>query len=345
MSFLYASLLNNTILLINLAITTGCLIIVLLIQYLAKKARKYSTLPIKECLESDTNQKKELPSIGMQTIMQQIPTDLEEYGLIYNIKYDFFTNTNSSNTRNFGACRLYDESAAPLGVIIDIENIYFDYNNKHWLIQLQKGQYGLASGGEISVYQTTLDPIFIPGYFHGNYYECNTDEDPILISYSIMNKNDVLFTRKSSSWCVNSYRLGSFCEPEDLTMHIRITFPILGMCQAFYDSLIKLGYQADTITTRYNTIYFIFDEPLSPQPLTRNILTTYIMQKNNYSYITAYEYITQDYSDTFSKLAYLKNYFPEMYHEIIKIGQPAEMYDDYAQIANYLKHTKVDKSL
>lgn len=344
MSILYASLLNNKILLINLVITSSCLIIVLLIQYLTKKARMYSTLPIKESLESKATTEKELPSVGMQTIIQQIPFDLEVYGLIYNMKYDFFTNTNSCKKRIFGACRLYDESAAPLGVIIDIENIYFDYNNKHWLIQLQKGQYGLASGGEISVYQTTLDSIFISGYFHGSFYECNTDEDPLLVSYSIMNRNDVFLTRKSSSWCVNSYRLGSFSEPEDLTMHIRITFPTLGMCQAFYDALIELGYEAEAITTRHNTIYFIFDEPKSPQPLTRNILTTYIMQKNNFSYITAYDYITQDYSETFSKLAYLKNYFPEMYQEIIKIGQPAEMYDDYTQIANYLSHTKEGNS-
>ncbi|SHM85446.1 protein of unknown function [Anaerosporobacter mobilis DSM 15930] len=344
MSILYASLLNNNILLINLVITSSCLIIVLLIQYLTKKARMYSTLPIKESLESKATTEKELPSVGMQTIIQQIPFDLEVYGLIYNMKYDFFTNTNSCKKRIFGACRLYDESAAPLGVIIDIENIYFDYNNKHWLIQLQKGQYGLASGGEISVYQTTLDSIFISGYFHGSFYECNTDEDPLLVSYSIMNRNDVFLTRKSSSWCVNSYRLGSFSEPEDLTMHIRITFPTLGMCQAFYDALIELGYEAEAITTRHNTIYFIFDEPKSPQPLTRNILTTYIMQKNNFSYITAYDYITQDYSETFSKLAYLKNYFPEMYQEIIKIGQPAEMYDDYTQIANYLSHTKEGNS-
>ena len=344
MSILYASLLNNNILLINLVITSSCLIIVLLIQYLTKKARMYSTLPIKESLESKATTEKELPSVGMQTIIQQIPFDLEVYGLIYNMKYDFFTNTNSCKKRIFGACRLYDESAAPLGVIIDIENIYFDYNNKHWLIQLQKGQYGLASGGEISVYQTTLDSIFISGYFHGSFYECNTDEDPLLVSYSIMNRNDVFLTRKSSSWCVNSYRLGSFSEPEDLTMHIRITFPTLGMCQAFYDALIELGYEAEAITTRHNTIYFIFDEPKSPQPLTRNILTTYIMQKNNFSYITAYDYITQDYSETFSKLAYLKNYFPEMYQEIIKIGQPAEMYDDYTQIANYLSHNKEGNS-
>ncbi len=344
MSILYASLLNNNILLINLVITSSCLIIVLLIQYLTKKARMYSTLPIKESLESKATTEKELPSVGMQTIIQQIPFDLEVYGLIYNMKYDFFTNTNSCKKRIFGACRLYDESAAPLGVIIDIENIYFDYNNKHWLIQLQKGQYGLASGGEISVYQTTLDSIFISGYFHGSFYECNTDEDPLLVSYSIMNRNDVFLTRKSSSWCVNSYRLGSFSEPEDLTMHIRITFPTLGMCQAFYDALNELGYEAEAITTRHNTIYFIFDEPKSPQPLTRNILTTYIMQKNNFSYITAYDYITQDYSETFSKLAYLKNYFPEMYQEIIKIGQPAEMYDDYTQIANYLSHTKEGNS-
>lgn len=340
MAFLYASLLNNTILLINLGITVACLTIVLLIQYFAKKARKYSIEPIKQSLDETTSVDKKLPSIDMKTILEQIPIDLINYGLIYNIKYDFFTNTNSCKKRIFGACRLYDESAAPLGIVVDIENIYFDYNNKHWLIQLQKGQYGLSSGGEIGVYQTSLDPIFISGYFFGSYYESNSDEEALLISYSIMKNNDIFLTRKSSSWCINSFRLGSFSEPDDLTMHIRITFPTSGMCQSFYDALIDLGYEAKEITTQHNTIYFVYEEPKSPQPLTRNILTTYIMQKNNFAYITAYEYITQDYTNTFSKLAYLKNYFPEMYQEIIKIGQPEQMYEDYAQIATYLKHLK-----
>lgn len=336
MYFLYATLLHNKTLLINLAITIGCLIIVLLIQYLVKKARKYSIQPIKNSLGDTDEEKKELPIVSLNEIKKFIATDLEHNALFYNEQYDYFSNYEDCPKKKFGACLLYDESAAPLGVIADFENVYFDYNHKHWLIQLQKGQYGLSCGSEIGIYQTSKEPMFINGYFHGSFYQSNSKEEELIISYTLLKKNDVFLTRKSNAWCVNSFRLGTFSEPADLVMHIRITFPTFGFCESFYHALIELGYAPETITIRQNTIYFVFDEPKYAQPLTKNILTTYIMQKNNYSFITAYDYLTQDYTDTLSKLSYLKVYFPEMYHELIKIGQPIEMYDDYAQIAPHL---------
>ncbi|WP_167958876.1 DUF4474 domain-containing protein [Anaerosporobacter faecicola] len=340
MYILYASLLNNKILVLNLIITIGCLLILLLIQYLANKARKYSITPIKESLTASDSKEKELPTIDLNTIRKGLPEDLLNKGFLYNEKYDYFTTIKNCKRREYGACRLYDECAAPMGIIIDLETIYFDYNDKHWLIQLQKGQYGLSCGGEISVYQTKSPSLFIPGYFHGTFYDSNTDDEELLLSYSIMREKDVFLTNKGSTWCLNSFRLGSFSEPEALTMHIRITFPFQSMCHACYKALLTLGYTAEEITVRQNTLYFIFDTPRSPQPLTRNILTTYIMQKNNFSYITAYSYITQDYCDTFGKLSYLKNYFPEMYQEIIKIGTPEEMFEDYMQLTEYQKKLK-----
>ena len=267
MYFLNATLLNNKILLINLAITIGCLIVVLLIQYLVKKTRKYSIQPIKDSLEDLDEEEKELPSISLCEIRTFIPNDLELYGLYYNERYDYFSNYDECPKKNLGACRLYDESAAPLGIIVDFENVYFDYNQKHWLIQLQKGQYGLSCGGEISIYQTTQEPMFITGYFHGSFYQPILKEEELIISYTLMKGNDVFLTRKSNSWCVNSFRLGAFSEPTDLSMHIRITFPCFGMCESFYNALIALEYSPESITIRQNTIYFVFAEPKSAQPL------------------------------------------------------------------------------
>lgn len=329
---------DNKLTLINIAIAILCSLLFILLHYLVKKCRKYSLQPIKDSLLENQSDDKELPSLSLSSIRKDIPTDLERIGISYNERYDYFFNLPNCNRKTFGACRLYDEALAPIGILVNLENIYFDYDGKHWLIQLKKGQYGLACGGEIGVYQTKLDALYINGFFNGMYYQCNPEKDALLISYSIIKKNDVFLTRKASSWCVNSYRLGTFTEPEDLIMHIRITFPSLSMCTAFYEALLSLNYPPEEITIRHNTIYFIFDKPMGPQPLTKNILITYIMQKNNYSYILAYEYITQDYTDTLDKLAYLKNYFPDMYNELIKIGQPDEIFQDYEQIANHLKN-------
>ena len=59
--------------------------------------------------------------------------------------------------RRFGYCRLYDEAAAPLGMIIDCEPIYFTYDGRQWLIEFWKGQYGMTTGAEMGVYYTQED--------------------------------------------------------------------------------------------------------------------------------------------------------------------------------------------
>ena len=37
-------------------------------------------------------------------------------------------------------------------MVFDYLPVYFDYNDKTWMIQLWKGQYGINTGGEIGVY-------------------------------------------------------------------------------------------------------------------------------------------------------------------------------------------------
>jgi len=50
---------------------------------------------------------------------------------------------------------LYDEAAAPLGMIVDCEPIHFEYKGKRWLIQFWKGQYDLPTGAEVGYMQPT----------------------------------------------------------------------------------------------------------------------------------------------------------------------------------------------
>jgi hypothetical protein len=54
--------------------------------------------------------------------------------------------------RNFGYAYGYDFAALGMSFILDCEPIFFDYDGKHWMIELWKGQYGLESGCEIGVY-------------------------------------------------------------------------------------------------------------------------------------------------------------------------------------------------
>ena len=54
--------------------------------------------------------------------------------------------------RSFGYAYGYDVAALAMSADIDCEPIFFDYDGKHWMIELWKGQYGLETGCEIGVY-------------------------------------------------------------------------------------------------------------------------------------------------------------------------------------------------
>lgn len=58
--------------------------------------------------------------------------------------------------RNLGYCYAYDEGIVAIDSILQCENFYFVYDNKEWLIELWKGQYGIETGAEIGVYYRNL---------------------------------------------------------------------------------------------------------------------------------------------------------------------------------------------
>src|SRR5665647_1009964 len=66
---------------------------------------------------------------------------IEIAGYSYDQKQDIFYSTMDPWQRDIGYCRLYDELAAPLGMITDCEPIHFEYLEKKWMIGFWKGQY------------------------------------------------------------------------------------------------------------------------------------------------------------------------------------------------------------
>lgn len=73
-------------------------------------------------------------------------------GFEYDNEQDIFYSVIDAWQYDYGYCRLYDEFSAPLSMIFDCDPIYFEYNNKNWLIEFWKGQYGICTGFEVGVY-------------------------------------------------------------------------------------------------------------------------------------------------------------------------------------------------
>lgn len=92
----------------------------------------------------------------------------------------YYTNDKDCWQYNFGFNEGYD-SMAPLGMMIyDTVRTKFVYDNKEYLIQLWKGQYGYAFvGGEVGVYTRAVGST-------GTHYSCAREDDWLSMEMAFM---------------------------------------------------------------------------------------------------------------------------------------------------------------
>jgi len=259
---------------------------------------------------------------------------IEIAGYSYDSLQDIFYSILDPWQRKVGYCRLYDEAAAPMGMIIDCEPIYFEYNEKKWMIGLWKGQYDLVTGGEIGVYIGALD-LKIPGLFNGTFYSCASDSDLLQMSYTLKKNGETLFTREGTHWWLTGFKLGEFSEPSELVMDINITLKDALMRDAFISGLKNAGYSDDQFFIRYNTVSFRYDIPKTPQPMTRKPTTDRLIQKKNKLLCEKYQEMTQAFDNLQDKLLALEKDSPEMYRKIMNIGKAkplSEIYDSLISV-------------
>ncbi|MEA4902017.1 DUF4474 domain-containing protein [Desulfitobacterium sp.] len=255
--------------------------------------------------------------------------ELAGYG--YDPAQDIFYSTMNPWQRDVGYCRLYDEAAAPFGMIIDCEPIYFDYQGKKWMIAFWKGQYDLVTGGEIGVYIAS-HKITLEGVFAGTFYQSVSDEDCLTMAYALKKNGKPLFIRHDKHWWLTGFKLGEFSEPLELTMDIMITLKDLPMRDAFIDGLIKAGYQYTDLWVTDYTVRLIFDIPHTPQPITRTRETDKLIQRKNLLLCEQYQALTNPYNTVPEKIKALEDLSPSMYKKVQKIGKSKKLYEMYTSI-------------
>lgn len=255
--------------------------------------------------------------------------ELYPFGLSYNKDYNILISNLYCWQRKYGYFSLLDEALPPLGLIVDCEPVTFIYNDKRWLIEFWKGQYGIATGVEIGIYNTSKKDYEINDYWKGPLYKAATDKEMLNINFKLRKKGQILFSRQDTHWWLTGFLLGEFSEPQNLEMDISITFPTYEMRDCFKNSLFKLGYKPSKVFIKYKTVIFTYSTPYNPQPSTRTPTTEHLVQKNNQLYCKSYEYITRNVAQTPDKIAYLKEYFPSMYNNIVTIGKSRQLFTYY----------------
>ena len=259
----------------------------------------------------------------------EIDNAIEVAGYAYDPKQDIFYSTMNPWQRNIGYCRLYDEAAAPLGMIIDSEPIIFQFQEKEWLIGFWKGQYDLVTGGEIGVYTRAIDRN-IHGFFNGAYYDCVSDSDLLKMSYTLKKNGKILFTRTGEHWWLTGFKLGEFSEPSELTMEITITLHNVLMRNAFVTGLWDAGYPLNGFRTNGSTVSFLFDHPHTTQPVTRTPTTDRIIQRKNEILCEKYQDITGKSNTIQEKVKAVEELSPEMYSKIIRTGKSKQSYEKFS---------------
>ena len=257
-------------------------------------------------------------------------------GFAYDPVQDIFHSLMYPWQRDFGYCRLYDEASAPISLIIDCEPIYFDYAGKKWLIELWKGQYGMTTGGEIGVYNTSGPEIAIPGLFNGTYYDAPSDEERLRMAFRLRKNGRVVFDRAARHWWLTGFKLAEFSNPSELSMELSITLRDNAMRDAFLDGLYRAGYSENDYDVRGTHVHMLYDETRTSQPLTRVPETDWLTQQKNRLLCEKYLEMTKGYPTTLEKLSAVKRRDPVLFERLFEMAKPRALFADYEKIARAL---------
>ena len=134
--------------------------------------------------------------------------------------------------RMFGFNYIYDMAAPLAGMNYATERIFFEYDNKDWMVQIWKGQYGITAGGEIGLYNKT-DKIM--------QYDCAKDDELIEMSFDFYNNGEYVFSRgPEMHWWLTGFKVFHSGISMSIDLDMTLKFPNIQMANAFETGLKKV---------------------------------------------------------------------------------------------------------
>ena len=189
-------------------------------------------------------------------------------GFHYNTDEDIYSTRHYALQRLFGFNNLYDKMAAPVGMVIDVEPVRFDLDNKDYMVELWKGQYYSSVGAEIGFYVGTK--LNVMGDPH---YRCARTHEELDITFTLEKRGKKVFRVEGRHWWLTGFKPGVFGDPRDLKLtNIQIRFDSEDMAEAFEFALADLGYTKaeDDLWRDDDVVGFIFSTPKTEQPWSSN---------------------------------------------------------------------------
>lgn len=155
-------------------------------------------------------------------------------GFEYDAKQGIYYSHLNPLQRKFGFNFVYDMAAPIAGMIYDTKRIEFVYDNREWMIQIWKGQYGITAGAEIGLYNRPMDRVM--------QYDCADDEELIEMQFDFYNQNQFVFSRgPEKHWWLTGFKIFNSGVPILIDLDMTLKFTDVAMARAFYNSLKKVA--------------------------------------------------------------------------------------------------------
>ena len=152
-------------------------------------------------------------------------------GFDYDPVQDVYFTQLDSWQRNFGFNNVYDTAAPMVGMIYSTSKIYFTYDDKDWMMEIWKGQYGITAGAEIGFYNKPTDRVM-------EHYDCVTDEEMLTMAFDFYNMDELVFTRgPEKHWWLTGFKFLHIGVPQFIELDMTIEFPNRKMANAFEKGL------------------------------------------------------------------------------------------------------------
>ncbi len=256
-----------------------------------------------------------------QEKMRDINEALKPFGFAYHFRKDIFYSLEDAWQRDFGYGKLYDEMAPVMNMIIHSEPVYFSYDNRRWMIEFWKGQYGITTGAEVGIYVEKErgreeDPADV-------FYQCVSQEEELPVSMILYKNGKRIFRREKRHWWLTGFFLGEFSWPSELMLEVSLTFPDMEMLEAFLEGCYRAGYRQEDLHIWYRRVSFHFYQPRSVQPSKYGKIFGRWIQWQNRHNCRLYQRVTKDFTRTIDKMDYLLQAYPRIFGIIIKTGRIA----------------------
>ena len=184
----------------------------------------------------------------------------------------YYTNDKEAWQYDFGFGKIYDIASPFILLEYDYIRVFFTYEDKDWMLQMWKGQYGLIFyGGEIGIYNRPHADDGLPEW---TFFNCPAEEDWLSMEMTLWHEQldgswVREFTREYDKyWWCTGFKNGHLrnVEPADeLRLTGRITFKDEEMAKIVSEGLAACGFKSadskdnmktDRIYTEGSDIYF-----------------------------------------------------------------------------------------